>query len=39
MTKIQIMNESVFGYLELELEIYLGFVIWNLGFITDAVHC
>jgi hypothetical protein len=39
MTKIQIMNKSVFGYLELELGIYLGFVIWNLGFIADAVYC
>jgi hypothetical protein len=28
-----------FGYLELELGAYLGFVIWYLGFIADAVHC
>ncbi len=28
-----------FGYLELELGAYLGFVIWYFGFIADAVHC
>jgi hypothetical protein len=39
MTKIQNKNESVLGCLELELGIYLGFVIWYLGFIADAFHC
>ncbi len=39
MTKILTINESVFGYLELELGIYLGFVVWNLGFAADAIYC
>jgi len=37
--KIRIMSEGDFSYSELELRIYLGFVIWNLGFIADAIHC
>jgi len=38
MTKIQITNERVFGYLELVLVIYLGFGFRNLGFQAYAVH-
>jgi len=39
MTKIQTINESVLDYSELGLGVYFGFVIWNLGFIADAIHC
>jgi len=39
MIQIEETDGSVLGCLELELGIYLGFVIWYLGFAADALHC
>jgi hypothetical protein len=39
MTEIQNSKQSRFGHWFLELEIYLGFGFWNLGFRAYAIHC